>query len=97
MSPVDPQECQVLADLARLSLSPSEARDFGGQIGKILGSIEQLQSVDVAGVPEYLSARKPDSALRPDDAGIALEREVALANVPRREGALVAVPKFKED
>ena len=97
MAAVDPRECQVLADLARLSLTAAEAEAFAGQLGRVLGHIEQLSGVDVQGIPEYLSAVRDDSALREDLAGPVLEREVALAAAPARDGDLVAVPKFKED
>ena len=97
MSTVDPRECQALADLARLSLSQEEAQDFAGQLGRILSYIEQLSGVTVEGVPEYLSAARSDSALRPDVPGPTLDRDAALAAAPQREGDLVAVPKFRED
>lgn len=94
---VSRQECHQLASLARLSLDDAEADRFAGQLGTILGYIEQLRAVDTEGVAEYLPPSRPGSALREDTAGPRLERERALAATPDVREHQVAVPKFKED
>lgn len=91
------QECQELAALARLSLDDAEAERFAGQLGTILGYIEQLQAVDTTGVPEHLPPSRPGSALRDDVAGSVLDRERVLASAPAVRDHQVMVPKFKDD
>jgi aspartyl-tRNA(Asn)/glutamyl-tRNA(Gln) amidotransferase subunit C len=39
-----------LAQLSRLALTEAEVEEFATEINKILGYVEQLQSVDVSGV-----------------------------------------------
>lgn len=91
------QECHQLASLARLSLDDAEAERFAGQLGPILGYIEQLRGVDTEGVAEYLPPSRPGSALREDAAEPGLGRERALAAAPEVREQQIAVPKFKED
>lgn len=95
----DPGELvDTLADLARLELPPEEAAQLGAQLETILGYIRSLQSVDVDGVPEYLSAEQSGSGLRDDqpDQTSEFDADRALADVPVLRGRLVAVPKFKD-
>ena len=85
-----------LAGLARLDLSPEEAATFGDQLETILGYIRRLQSVDVDGVPEYLTAEQVRSGLRDDKEGPGFDVDLALAAVPELHDRLVVVPKFKD-
>ena len=94
---ISESECEALAQLAQLSLEPGEAAAFGSQLADIIRYIEKLQAVDVTDVPEYLTARTPDSALRDDVAAAPLDRAIALAAAPAAQGGHVVVPKFKED
>ena len=96
MSDVKPEEVRALARLARLSVTDDQAEQFAGELGQILTYIEQLQSVDVEGVPEYVTARVPGSGLREDAVGEMFSTDQALAPVPEKRGRLVVVPKFKE-
>ncbi len=86
-----------LARLARLSLTDDEAGRLGAQLADIVRYIETLQEVDIADVPEYLSAARPGSGLRADEASAPLDRELALAGAPATRDHHVRVPKFKED
>lgn len=97
MTAVSRQECHELAALARLSLEEADAECFAGQLGPILDYLEQLQGVDTEGVPEYLPAARPGSALRDDRAGPTLTHEQALGGAPEVREGQVMVPKFKED
>ena len=97
--PSDPEAGRLvdtLADLARLELAPEEAAQLGAQLETILGYIRSLQTVDVEGVPEYLSAEQSGSGLRDDQAEDGFAADRALAGVPVSRGRLVAVPKFKD-
>ena len=96
MSAVTPEDTRKLAHLSRLSLTEEEVEQFAPQLQTILTYIEKLQSLDVSEVPEYLSSEQPDSSLRPDEVGEMFSSDEALANVPRKRGRMVVVPKFKE-
>lgn len=97
MSALTPEQIRQLAHLGRIVLTEEESEHFAPQLAQILGYVEQLQAVDVEGVPEYLSSEQPDSSLRADEPGPMLGAEAMLAGVPKRRGDLVVVPKFKED
>ncbi len=98
MATQDPTHlARELADLARLELGDHEASTFGDQLASILSYIRKLQSVDVEGVPEYLSVEREASGLRDDSVGPMLAVDDALAGVPVHRGRMVVVPKFKED
>ncbi|NVB39139.1 Asp-tRNA(Asn)/Glu-tRNA(Gln) amidotransferase subunit GatC [Pseudenhygromyxa sp. WMMC2535] len=87
---------RALAALARLALDEEESRALDAQLRQILTYLQGLRAVDVEGVPEYLSAEQPDSALRDDEVGPMLSLEQAVAGAPAvREGSLL-VPKFKD-
>ena len=93
----DPPLVATLAELARVELSAEESAALGEQLANILGYIRSLQTVDVEGVPEYLSADRAGSGLRSDAVGgPQFDHDAALAGVPVRRGSLVAVPKFKD-
>jgi aspartyl-tRNA(Asn)/glutamyl-tRNA(Gln) amidotransferase subunit C len=85
-----------LARLAHLELSHEEARALGAELETILGYIRGLQTVDVEGVPEYLTAAQLRSGLRDDTERTNLDVDQALAAVPVVHDRLVAVPKFKD-
>lgn len=97
MASVSREECRDLAHLARLRLTDEEADRFSEQLARILGHIEQLQAVDVEGVPEYLPDAAPPDAMRKDEVGPMLDPERVLQGTPSRRDAHVVVPKFKED
>ena len=97
MTTISRQECHELATLARLSLDDAEADRFAAQLGPILGYLEQLQSVDIEGVPEALPPSRPGSALRDDVAGPTLSHDSGLASAPAVTEGQIVVPKFKED
>jgi aspartyl-tRNA(Asn)/glutamyl-tRNA(Gln) amidotransferase subunit C len=87
-----------MAHLARLSLKEHEVESFSGQLGSILHYIDQIKTLDVAGVDPLLSpaslmrnhAQRPreDIPLRPDsDATSRL-----LACAPEGQGSSFGVP-----
>lgn len=88
--------CRELAALARLSLSDEEAALFSGQLKPVLTYLEQLQSVDIAGIEEEVVGVTP-VPLRVDEPSAQLDAHAALAGAKRVRGGHIVVPKFKED
>ncbi len=84
-----------LAELARLRLSPEEADRMAGQLAHILRYVEQVQSVDTAGVTTTSHPLAADTTWRDDLPAASLDRDAALANAPdaRRDEGLFRVPK----
>jgi aspartyl-tRNA(Asn)/glutamyl-tRNA(Gln) amidotransferase subunit C len=87
---------QYVARLARLKLSPEEERQLGTQLGDILGYIEKLKQVDVAGVQPTAHPFPLVNVTRPDEPGSSLPHEEALRNAPRQSAGLFIVPKIIE-
>jgi aspartyl-tRNA(Asn)/glutamyl-tRNA(Gln) amidotransferase subunit C len=93
---VDPATVRHIARLARIAVTDAEVEALAPELNNILGWIEQLQEVDVAGV-EPMTAVIPNSLrLRQDavtDGGV---RDKVLANAPHAEHGFFAVPKVIE-
>ena len=93
---VDTATVRHIAKLARIAVTDGEVEALVPELNNILGWIEQLQEVDVAGV-EPMTAVIPNTLrLRDDlvtDGGI---RDAVLANAPVAEHGFFAVPKVIE-
>ena len=87
------------ATLARLELSDEEVARLTRELDAILGYMELLDKLDVAGVPPMTHAVELDMPLR-DDALEALEPqlpvELALSDAPRAHDSCFEVPKIIE-
>ena len=78
-----------LAALARLELSPEEARALGGQLAGLLQAFRALESVSVEGVAPMLTPADGEAGtggLRADRPVPGLAREALLASAPRTAG-----------
>jgi aspartyl-tRNA(Asn)/glutamyl-tRNA(Gln) amidotransferase subunit C len=94
---VGEEECEELAGLARLSVTPAQRRQFATQLGQIVSYLQQLADVDIDGVDEYVPPQLDHAPQRDDVPGPTLPREVILGQAAHARGKHVAVPKFKED
>ena len=89
-------DVKYVAHLARLSLSPEEEQKISAQLGDILGYIEKLKEVDVAGVEPTAHAFPLVNVTRPDEARPSISHEDALCNAPAQANGLFLVPKIVE-
>jgi aspartyl-tRNA(Asn)/glutamyl-tRNA(Gln) amidotransferase subunit C len=87
---------QYVAHLARLSLSPAEEEQLGGQLAGIIGYIEKLKELDVSGIEPTAHAVPLVNVFRPDLAQPSLSNEEALSNAPAKANGLFVVPKIVE-
>ncbi len=93
---VDTNTVRHIARLARIAVSDAEVEALAPELSNILGWIEQLQEVDVAGVAPMTAVIPNTLRLRDDvvtDGGI---RDDVLANAPVAEHGFYAVPKVIE-
>lgn len=98
--PIDRAQVRHVARLARLRLSADEEEQAVAQLGAVLGYLERLAAVDVAGV-EPLSFAGEDGAglaasLRDDEVRPGLPREQALGSAPQHDGGAFVVPRVLE-
>ena len=76
---------QVLhvARLARLELTEPEVETMARELSKVLDHIEKIGELDdLAGVRPTSHVVELENALRPDEPGLSLPRETALASAP---------------
>jgi len=93
---VDAATVRHIARLARIAVSDSEVEALAPELSNILGWIEQLQEVDVAGV-EPMTAVIPNKLRLRDDVVTEGDRQAEiLANAPLAEHGFFAVPKVIE-
>jgi aspartyl-tRNA(Asn)/glutamyl-tRNA(Gln) amidotransferase subunit C len=93
---VDEKTVRHIARLARIAVSDAEVEALAPELSNILGWIEQLREVDVAGV-EPMTAVIPNSLrLREDVVTEGDIRDAILANAPLAEHGFFAVPKVIE-
>jgi len=87
-------DIHYVARLARIALSPEEEARFGAQLGNILGYIETLKEVNVAGVEPTAHPFPMVNVVRPDEVEPSLTNEEALGNAPAKAAGLFVVPKI---
>jgi len=87
------EELLHVAHLARLDLDDAAIEKFVDQIGTILAYVDQLKSVDTAGVRPTSHAIALTNAFRDDVLKEHLDTETALANAPEKNGGSFIVPK----
>src|SRR5207237_10504088 len=88
---------QVLhvARLARLQLDDAEVERMTGELSKVLDWIENIEELDLEGVPPTSHVVEVANALRPDEPRPSWDREVMLGAAPERteDGFLVPSPQ----
>jgi aspartyl-tRNA(Asn)/glutamyl-tRNA(Gln) amidotransferase subunit C len=82
-----------LARLARLELSPEETELFGGQIGRILDHVEQMNKLDISGIEPTAHAISVFDVIREDGVTESLPKATILENAPHNANGLFLVPK----
>jgi aspartyl-tRNA(Asn)/glutamyl-tRNA(Gln) amidotransferase subunit C len=81
-----------LAQLAQLDLTDEEARQFSGEISKILEYVEQLQGVDVTGLKPTSQVTGLTDVMRSDKVeSYGYEPKDLLKNVPQVEDSQIKV------
>jgi len=93
---VDSSTVKKVASLARIALTDAQADALMPELNSIIGWVEQLGEVDVAGVEPMTAVIPNHLRLREDvvtDGGI---RDRVLANAPQAEHGFFAVPKVIE-
>lgn len=93
---VDTATVTRVARLARIAVSQEEAAGLTGQLNAILGFVEQLNEVDVAGV-EPMTSVTPTAMKRRED--VVTDGHIAadvVANAPLTQEDFFLVPKVVE-
>ncbi len=89
-------DVNYVAHLARIGLTAEEQEKFGAQLANILGYIEKLNELDVAGIEPTAHAVPLVNVFRTDEVRPSLSNEEALRNAPAKANGLFMVPKIVE-
>jgi len=90
---VSEEEVRGLARLACLDLSDAEVASMTGHLTRLLGYVELLQRIDVAGAPETTHVGDAGLLLREDVARPGYPRAAMTAGAPAAEAGLFEVPR----
>ncbi len=92
-NPVEPQQVQQVAKLARIAISEDSLAESAGQLNQILGYVQQLQAVELpADVKPFFGAIESVNAIRADENKPSTDREQILKNAPDSNGEFYQVP-----
>jgi aspartyl-tRNA(Asn)/glutamyl-tRNA(Gln) amidotransferase subunit C len=95
--PLDRQQVEHIASLARIGLTDEEIELFRQQLSHILEQFEILDELDTAGIQPTGHAVDLHGVLREDEAQDSLTSEDTLRNAPRREGDFIRVKAVLEE
>lgn len=93
---VDLETVKRVAHLARIAVSESEVAKLQGELNSILGFVEQLGEVDVAGVEPMTSVIPMTMKMREDAVTDGGYPDRIVANAPLAEDHFFVVPKVVE-
>ncbi|MCL4195146.1 MAG: Asp-tRNA(Asn)/Glu-tRNA(Gln) amidotransferase subunit GatC [Thermoguttaceae bacterium] len=91
------EEVEKVSLLARLRLSEPELDTLTGQLGQILQYMDLLEEANTTGVEPMAHPLEATDVFRPDEVRASLDRELALANAPHRDGECYRVPAVLGD
>ena len=81
-----------LANLSKLSFDTEARSEIRNDLQKMVGFIEQLQTVDTNGIEPLLHMGDAVNILRQDQVQGSIQREEALLNAPLADDAFFKVP-----
>jgi aspartyl-tRNA(Asn)/glutamyl-tRNA(Gln) amidotransferase subunit C len=96
MSRIDRDVIRHLERLARIDLAPDEVESIAEQLTRIVAMVEQLQRVDVEGIPPTRAMAFGDDAdggMREDRVTPGLDRATVLSQAPDKTEAFFKVPR----
>lgn len=93
---VDTATVKRVAHLARIAVTEEDAERMTGELNAILGFVEQLSEVDVAGVEPMTSVTPMAMRQRTDTVTDGGKADDIIANAPASEENFFLVPKVVE-
>lgn len=93
---VDAETVKKVAHLARIAVDEATAERLTGELNAIIGFVEQLQEVNVAGVEPMTAVVDTAMRMREDVVTDGDCRDEVLANAPDAEDGFFLVPKVVE-
>ncbi len=91
--PISPEDVEKVALLARLSIAQSELPEVTERFGRVLELVNELNTIDTAGVAPMSNPHDMVQRLRPDVVVGGNEREALMASAPAQDQGYFLVPK----
>lgn len=86
-------EVKKIARLARLTLAEAEIEEYRDKLGSVIGYMERLRRIDVAGVEPLTNIADSSNKLREDAPGPVLANAALMKMAPESMPPFVRVPK----
>lgn len=93
---VDKETVRRIAKLARLALEEERVEPMMNELNQILAWVQQLEEVDVTGVPPLTSVVEQKLKMRVDAVTAGGDADAVVANAPEAEDHFFVVPKVIE-
>lgn len=93
---IDKQTARRVAHLARIAVAEADLEPLAAELSAILGFMEQLAEVDVAGVEPMTAVTPMKLPWRVDEVSDGGYRARVLANAPDARAGFFTVPKVVE-
>jgi aspartyl-tRNA(Asn)/glutamyl-tRNA(Gln) amidotransferase subunit C len=90
---VSPQDVEKVALLARLAISESDLPEVTERFGRVLGLVDELNTIDTETVVPMSNPHDMHQRLRPDTVTGQNDRENLMASAPAQEQGYFLVPK----
>jgi aspartyl-tRNA(Asn)/glutamyl-tRNA(Gln) amidotransferase subunit C len=95
--PLSEGDVRKVARLSRLAITDEQARVYQGQLAAVLGYMERLRQVDLAGVEPLTHVSGAVNRLDEDVPGATLPTEALMGIAPDAMPPFVKVPKVIDD
>jgi aspartyl-tRNA(Asn)/glutamyl-tRNA(Gln) amidotransferase subunit C len=82
-----------IAHLAKLSFNEAEKKEIREDLEKMIGFVDQLNSLDMTGIEPLIHMSKAVNVLREDEVQGSVNQEEALKNAPGHTEQFFTVPK----
>lgn len=94
--PLDENEVEKIAHLARLAIDQQDVPRYGRELSKILDLVDEMSAVDTSGVTPMAHPLDFAQRLRPDEVSEENQRARFQEVAPQVEAGLYLVPKVIE-
>lgn len=94
--PLEREEVERIAELAKLALTEQEVCAYQAQLSDILVHFQQLQELHTEEIPPTATVLPLRSVTRSDEVEQPVDREKLLENAPRTEDGCYKVPSVLE-
>lgn len=89
---IDSKNIEHIAKLARLRISPEEAKEYSEQLAKSLDFFKKISEINTDGVEPLITPTEIETYWRPDEVKKDFTAEEMTANAPSKAGNLFKVP-----